>query len=176
MAARDFSLPPPAVSAPQGSSAELHSWLQLVLHIGTAARALRRRLALLIAPSQLSEQEFLVLWLVSDAALPQRGQGELAEAMGVSPAQMSGLVERLRARDLLQFERSGSDRRRQVWLLTAAGNNLLAEVCQRLTEFNGRLAGGLTAAELAQLRSLLERWLPCPLSTSEQGGRSSCAA
>ena len=87
------------------------NFLRLVLQIGTVARAARRQLAEQVAGSELSEQEFLVLWLCGDdAALTHRGQGELAEVVGVSPAQMSGLVDRLRRRNLLQFERLGRDR------------------------------------------------------------------
>ena len=156
--------------------AELHTWLQLVLQIGAAARGVRRRLATQIAASELSEQEFLVLWLCDDAALAHRGQGELAEMVGVSPAQMSGLVERLRTRDLLKFERCGNDRRRQVWQLTTAGAALLAEVCQLLVGPGGQLPGNLNALELQQLRLLLDQWSTEALRTPDQGGPSSCAA
>src|SRR6478735_5278643 len=102
MAARDLSLSPPDDRQPA-----LRGWLRLVLQVGAVARAARRHLAVHVGGSELSEQEFLVLWLCDDAALTVRGQGELAEAVGVSPAQMSGLVDRLRRRNLLQFERLG---------------------------------------------------------------------
>src|SRR5688572_10345792 len=103
------SLPPQAVTT---RSAELRGWLQLVLHAGAITRAGRRRLAEQVAGCELSEQEFLVLWLCDEQAQSHRGQGELAEAIGVSAAQMSGLVERLRRRNFLRFERLGTDRRR----------------------------------------------------------------
>lgn len=161
----------------------LRSWLQLLLLVGAAARGARRLLAEQVAASELSEQEFFVLWLCNDAELAHRGQGELAEAVGVSPAQMSGLVDRLRRRNLLQFERLGRDRRRQVWQLTPAGQTLLAEVCQQLLHGH-KLPGELTAPEQHQLLALLERWLPAATDndltdehrTPDQGGPSSCAA
>ncbi|WP_254507400.1 MarR family winged helix-turn-helix transcriptional regulator [Anatilimnocola floriformis] len=159
-----------------GESAALQAWLQLVLQVGATARTVRRQLAGQIASSELSEQEFLVLWLCDDAGVAHRGQGELAEAVGVSPAQMSGLVERLRTRDLLKFERCGNDRRRQVWQLTSAGESLLADVCQLLASPGGKLHGSLNTAELEQLRQLLDQWLPTAQSTPDQGGPSSCAA
>jgi DNA-binding MarR family transcriptional regulator len=52
-------------------------------------------------------------------------QLELAQRMGMSPAQISGLVEVLRQRALLVSERSPRDRRRQTWRLTAAGEKVL---------------------------------------------------
>lgn len=161
------------------------NFLRLVLHVSTVARAARRQLAEQVAGSELSEQEFLVLWLCGDdAALTHRGQGELAEVVGVSPAQMSGLVDRLRRRNLLQFERLGRDRRRQVWQLTPDGQTLLAEVCRQLAIAGGQLTGNLLETEQQQLLSLLERWLPTgdhteattDLRTPDLGGPSSCAA
>lgn len=154
--------------------AELRGWLQLVLHTGAVTRAGRRRLAEQVADCDLSEQEFLVLWLCGDQSLMHRGQGELAEVVGVSAAQMSGLVERLRRRSLLRFERLGTDRRRQVWQLTDEGHSLLAELCQLLSSQAAELRGQLTSAEQLQLLALLERWLPA--AAADQGGPSSCAA
>lgn len=163
-------------------------WLQLLLQIGAAARAARRHLAGHVAASELNEQEFLVLWLCDDATggktpIAHRGQGELAEAVGVSPAQMSGLVERLRVRNLLKFERCGTDRRRQVWQLTTAGQALLTAACQALVGATCQLPGSLTLAEQQQLSTLLARWLPSSddadlstHSTPDQEGPSSCAA
>lgn len=179
MAARNFS-PPSSPACP----AELRGWLQVVLQVGAAMRAARRHLAAQVATSELSEQEFLVLWLCEDAAAAHRGQRELAEAVGVSPAQMSGLVERLRVRNLLQFERCGTDRRRQIWQLTVAGQTLLSGVCQKLLSATGATLTSLTPVELQQLSRLLERWLPSSdnvhdaiqHSTPDQGGPSSCAA
>lgn len=171
MAARNF--PPKTLDA--------GGWLQLLLQIGAAARAARRHLAGHVAASELNEQEFLVLWLCDDLASAHRGQGELAEAVGVSPAQMSGLVERLRVRNLLQFERCGSDRRRQVWQLTTAGQTLLAAICESFVGSTNNLLGNLSLAEQQQLSSLLARWLPSETaqtqhSKPDQGGPSSCAA
>jgi DNA-binding MarR family transcriptional regulator len=183
MAARNFS-PSPDADWPENGRKELRGWLQVVLQIGVAVRAARRHLAGKAAACDLSEQEFLVLWLCDDVAAAHRGQRELAEAVGVSPAQMSGLVERLRVRNLLQFERCGTDRRRQVWQLTAAGQTLLTGVCQTFLSATGKMPSSLTLAEIHQLSSLLERWLPAGdraddsihHSTPDQGGPSSCAA
>lgn len=131
---------------------DLRSWIERILAAGAIARAGRRQIADQAAGAELSDQEFLVLWLCEEAPAC-RGQGELAELLGVSAAQMSNLVERLRRRELLKFERHVTDRRRQVWQLTAAGKSLLATIC-----------------------ALLSAQTSVEISTPDQGGPSSCAA
>ncbi len=165
---------------------ELRCWLGLVLEASAVARASRQRLADEVAASELSDQEFLVLWLCDAQPLAARGQGELAAAIGVSAAQMSGLVERLRRRNLLRFERLGHDRRRQVWQLTSDGQTLLADLCRLLISRGEQLRGNLTGPQQQQLQALLQRWLPLSAennaenkaasNTPDQGGPSSCAA
>ena len=98
--------------------------LALVHRASCAARQLRRRLAALAEIAGLSDNEVLVLWLAA-GAIEGLVQGDLAAAIGISPAQMSGTVERLRKRGLIAMERSPLDRRRQVWRNTAAGRELL---------------------------------------------------
>jgi DNA-binding MarR family transcriptional regulator len=148
---------------------KLRSRLQLLLDATAATRAWRLQLAEQVAASELTEQEFLTLWLCAEAPAGCRGQGELASALGVSPAQMSGLVERLRQRNLLQVERLGNDRRRQVWQLTAGGTSVLASACSQLAA-DREFCGWLSTAEIALLQSLIARCTP------DQGGPSSCAA
>lgn len=98
--------------------------LALVHRTSCAARQLRRRLAALADNAGLSDNEVLVLWLAEGVA-GGLVQGDLATAIGISPAQMSGIVERLRKRGLIAMERSPLDRRRQVWRSTLAGGEVL---------------------------------------------------
>jgi DNA-binding MarR family transcriptional regulator len=147
MAFRDSA----CLQPPRGPS-DLRNWIKRILAAGAIARAGRRQIAAQAAGATLTDQEFLVLWLCEESP-SCRGQGELAELLGVSAAQMSNLVERLRRRELLQFERHITDRRRQVWQLTDAGKTLLLTVC-----------------------SLLAAQTTANNSTPGQGGPSSCAA
>ncbi|WP_202921810.1 MarR family winged helix-turn-helix transcriptional regulator [Anatilimnocola aggregata] len=172
-----------AGARPRGA---LREWLQLLLQTGAVARSWRQQLASQVAGQELTDQEFLVLWLCSEQPVARRGQGELAEAVGASPAQMSGLVERLRRRELLRFERLGNDRRRQVWQLTAQGEQLVAELCRTLSVRSEQIFSRLTSDEQRQLLALIQRSLPSDdeIDTDEparfltpgQGGPSSCAA
>jgi DNA-binding MarR family transcriptional regulator len=98
--------------------------LALVHRASAAGRALRRLLADEAAAVGLSDVELLVVWLCDEG--PGLAQVELAHEVGISPAQMSATVERLRQRGLIAVQRSALDRRRQVWRTTDGGRQALA--------------------------------------------------
>jgi DNA-binding MarR family transcriptional regulator len=81
-----------------------------------------------------TEGEFRLLWLLyhgeGHGACRRRAfdQARLAEQLVVSPAQVSGMVERLRSAALIDRVRDGADRRRQLWRLAAAGDALVRAV------------------------------------------------
>jgi len=102
--------------------------LELVYAVACCHRLLRARLIERLGVRGLGDGDFWVLWLCSLAAPNGFVQHELAASAGVSPAQMSGLVERLRQRGLLAGCRGDRDRRRQYWRLTPAGEDLLREI------------------------------------------------
>lgn len=89
---------------------------------------LRRTLNDLLAEQGISEEDFLVLALLSGhpAGLSQI---EVATTAGISTAQTSGLVERLKNRGWLVATRDPNDRRRQVWRLQPSGAEQL-NTCQ----------------------------------------------
>lgn len=128
--------------------------LRLVHFTSSASRQLRRRLVEVGAALELTDSELLVVWLCSGCG---RVQGELAGSIGVSPAQMSGLVERLRARGLVAMHRSSTDRRRQVWRTTASGQTLLATAAPHLAELAATVGEVLSADEQQAAQSLCER-------------------
>src|SRR5438874_3544494 len=128
--------------------------LRLVHWTSTASRHLRKRLAELAKPFALSDTELLVIWLCSGGG---RIQVELAAAIGISPAQMSGMVERLRSRGLVAMHRLAMDRRRQVWRTTAAGQALLAEAAGHLNELATGISRGLSVEEQSAAEGLCER-------------------
>lgn len=80
---------------------------------------------------QISEAEFRLLWMVNQqgsrvAAEFGLDQAQLAEGLVVSPAQVSGAVERLRQLEFLERVSDPADRRRQLWRIAPAGVELLA--------------------------------------------------
>lgn len=120
--------------------------LMLVHRANCAARQLRRRLAAAAETAGLSDNEVLVLWLAAGVA-EGLVQGDLATAIGISPAQMSGIVERLRKRGLIRMERSPLDRRRQVWRSTPVGHEVLESLKPGLVAIAEQLDARVSPAE-----------------------------
>jgi DNA-binding MarR family transcriptional regulator len=135
----------------------------------------------------LTEAECLILWLTATRA-NQAGssQQDLATEVGVSPAQMSCLVERLRKRGLMEMTRSPIDRRRQVWRLLAQGEELLgkiraslgsvAEDIDRLIPIEQQQAAQLVLSRLAEPESFSKLVLRTfvPDGTSETPKNIAC--
>jgi DNA-binding MarR family transcriptional regulator len=97
-----------------------------------AGKLATRELGALVRPVGLVEAEFRLLWELaktgSDLTNSPKDQSGLADELAVSPAQISGLVERLRSQGLIESSSVGGDRRRQAWRLTAAGQQVTARV------------------------------------------------
>jgi DNA-binding MarR family transcriptional regulator len=136
------------------SDSQADRLLRLVHWTSAASRQLRRRLVDVGAAFELSDSELLVVWLCSGGG---RIQGELATSIGVSPAQMSGMVERLRSRGLVAMHRSVADRRRQVWRATACGQTLLAHAARHLNELAASVGEDLSDEEQHVAQTLCER-------------------
>jgi MarR family 2-MHQ and catechol resistance regulon transcriptional repressor len=151
---------PPISSLPAGDS----DLLRLVQRASSAGRTLRRLLADHAAAADLSDAELLMLWLCGEGH--GMVQGELAAAIGVSPALMSGMVERLRQRSLLEMQRSLVDRRRQVWRTTEAGRQLLADLRPVLVRLAGQLSERFSSADQQTLENLCDRLLTAANSIS----------
>ncbi|MDP6444680.1 MAG: helix-turn-helix domain-containing protein [Pirellulaceae bacterium] len=132
-------------------------WTHIAQLTTACSRNLRRWLAEQGDP-ELGEMEILLLFLCAEAAGDRGGfsQVELASALGVSPAQTSSLVERLRQSGLLLGTRSQVDRRRQVWRASREGEHRLHKILSRLAGLNDwservsaeRLSGFIDALEL----------------------------
>lgn len=96
-----------------------------------------RRIAAWLGGSGINEPEFRLLWLLAGAAsvdvsAAPLDQADLAEQLIVSPAQVSGAVERLRNLGLVERIQHERDRRRQLWRVTEAGGALLQQVIDRV--------------------------------------------
>jgi len=90
-----------------------------------------------------------------DSPLPMN---ELAAVLACDNSNVTGLVDRLEARELVARQASPDDRRVKRVVLTAAGTRLRAQLLERV----GRPPAGLerlSPAEQRQLRNLLQRVL-----------------
>ena len=121
--------------------------LRLIHRASGAGRQMRRLLAEYAEPLGVSDGELLVVWLVCEQDSLGMVQGDLAASVGASPAQMSGLVERLRKRGLIDMHRSAVDRRRQVWRATALGRELLVSALPLLAQLAAQVEQSLSTDE-----------------------------
>lgn len=122
-----------ASCAPPGS--ESVAAVELAYEMACCQRLLRAGFNRRLSRWDVSDHDFWVLWLCRRWTPQGIVQQELAVAVGVSAAQMSGLVERLRQQGLLAGSRDDGDRRRQYWRLTAAGEHLLAEILAEISQW-----------------------------------------
>jgi len=120
-------------------------------------RSLARQLTVALGEHQLSEAEFRLLWRLYaySADVHQRTfeQSALAEPLGISPAQVSAIVEKLRRQEFISSVAHASDRRRRLWRLTAEGRLRFEWICKRV----GRLSSSWRFFELDQAIPSLEK-------------------
>ena len=94
--------------------------------------------------------------------------GQLAERLDCDPSNVTGLVDRLHARGLLERQVDEADRRVKLLTLTSAGRRLRAELEARL--FAGRpLLARLSRGDQQALRDLLRRAVGSPGDESPPG-------
>jgi DNA-binding MarR family transcriptional regulator len=87
--------------------------------------------------------------------------GQLAERLDCDPSNVTGLVDRLQARGLLERRVDEADRRVKLLMLTPAGRGLRSELEARL--FAGRpLLARLSQGDQRTLRDLLRRAVASP--------------
>jgi len=80
---------------------------------------------------------------------------ELADALGVQPAAVSGLVDRMSASGLVERRACSEDARAQRLHATAAGKRIASKARPVVAELQRALVAGFTADELA----VVERFL-----------------
>jgi len=124
-----------------GRAAHVSHWLHQSIELTRAAHQFRSQLKRHTERYGLGDRPFLVLWMLSstsdesrtDCNAQELNQVTLATALGMSPAQLSAVLEQLRRRQLVESRRSTADRRRQHWQLTPAGSSLRRAILNDLT-------------------------------------------
>lgn len=115
---------------------------------------LGRDMATSLAASGLTVARTTLLWQLR-AAGPST-QRALADALGVSARNVTGLVDGLVAAGLVSREPHPADRRATLVTPTARGEALLDEFGRGQAELAGQLFGGLSGARLEELVSALD--------------------
>lgn len=85
-----------------------------------------------------------------------RMQAELATAVGVRGPTMTHHLDGLERAGLITRERDPANRRVQLVRLTEAGDAMFHRLRRAATAFDGRARAGLSTADEAELRRLLE--------------------
>jgi DNA-binding MarR family transcriptional regulator len=114
----------------------------------------QRRYAQICADHDLTSAQATLLCVIKDQ--PQ-GMGELAQLLGVAKNALSGLVDRMQRRGLVQRETLQRDRRAVALSATALGKEIVdvlyADVAERMPD----IAGALPADEQHQLANSIAR-------------------
>lgn len=87
------------------------------------------------APHQLSDAEALILSLCADEATSHLSQRELATVTAMSTAAVSGHLESLRQRNLVNGTRDPNDRRRQTWNASKSGCSIVRQITRSISDY-----------------------------------------
>jgi MarR family transcriptional regulator for hemolysin len=99
------------------------------------------------------------VWLIMNARTHERlaTQVDLARSLGIEGPTLTRHLDNLEEAGLVERRRSDEDRRAGRVALTAAGEAAYRSLRGAVIAFNDRLLRGVSEAEEAQLRELLER-------------------
>ena len=122
-----------------GTSAER---IERACRAAAAGKLAVRDIGAWLRGDEISEPEFRLLWLLSRHRRAEGreplDQAEMAERLVVSPAQVSGAVERLRNAGWLERVAAKGDRRRQLWQVTPSGEQLLGRIVDRIASHDAQ--------------------------------------
>lgn len=113
-----------------------------------------------VGDSQLTAVQFITLCAVRD--MGPSSLTELVQVTAVDQATIRGIVERLKARDLITVTPDPIDRRKVVVGLTDAGGVLLTETVPQAAKITELTFGTLNPAERIALIFLLNKMLEEP--------------
>ena len=128
----------------------------LCFQLLSLANAIDRDCAARLAPQQLSEGKFVLLFLLHEQAAGLSAH-QLADGAGVTRATINGLVDGLERDGFVLREPGQRDRRRVMVTLTAKGKSVAAKLFKEHTDWIGSLFGGLAPSDKARLSDLLAR-------------------
>jgi len=108
--------------------------IRMAIEMASCEKTMRTAIAEVVSPFSLSENAFFVLVLCQQNLDRPLSQSKLAQMVGLSPAQLSNLVEQLRQDGWMEASRDERDRRRQYWTLTEDGHRRLEAILPQFQE------------------------------------------
>ncbi len=130
-------------------------WLDVAEMISLCGRRLRATLAHALTQEGLGDAQFSMLWGCTKATADGVNQRHLADMLSVSPAHVSATLEQLRRLGLLCSRRCSDDRRRQMWVVTPDGREVVHRVTNRLQPYTSQLESELGSQARHDLQSTL---------------------
>ncbi len=137
--------------APGDHKAELRLWLRLLATNTLIETEIRRRLR------ERFEVTLPRFDLMAQLERKPHGMtlGELSQRMMVTNGNVTGLVDRLVAEEVIARKRHKSDRRSHIVSLTEKGRRQFARMAREHEDWIAAMFGGLAQADLAALTKLL---------------------
>ena len=103
----------------------------------------------------LTPVQFAALTTINET--PGMDQASLAGAIAYDKATLGGVVDRLAGKGLIEHEKSQTDRRARVLMITPDGKALLARTQPVVRALQDDILSGLDAAEKSQFLTLLAK-------------------
>jgi DNA-binding MarR family transcriptional regulator len=125
-------------------------FLMVRLAMGFKARAISEMEA-----AGFSQYHYSVLALLGDQ--PRKAQAGIADALGLDPSQLVGVLDGLERRGLVERRRDPDDRRRHIVTLRAKGRTELAKLRKRIDRLEDELFAPLDAESRKTFHELLLR-------------------
>ena len=140
----------PSQTAPPLRPPEVQLWLTL----DRVHTVLGRAVTGYVTTLGLTAPQYRVLRQLGEGG---RSGSELAQKLGVTPGNLTGILDRLEGEGLLRRERALTDRRSLRLCITPAGEALMSRAIPAMQSHLKSLFAPLGAAEVAQVQGLLER-------------------
>ena len=121
-------------------------------------RAYQRHMAIfagIMSDLDLTSMQFAAL--VKLRELRAVSQTELGRLIGIDRATISGVVARLKRRDLVLYKPDPLDKRSRIIALTPGGEGVLAEAMQRIGRVTEQTLEPIDATDRESLRAILQK-------------------
>ena len=120
-----------------------------------ASHALQRAFNEELAPQGVTYRQAQVLGCL--ALEGQLSQTDLAERMGIEPPTLVGILDRMERDGWIRRDGDKTDRRRKLIQATPAAKPVWSKIVGVAKRVRARASRGMTAAQLAQLKKLLNQ-------------------
>lgn len=142
-----------------GSGMDGYDVFQQIGHL--LRRAYQRHLAIfqeaITDETGVTSVQFVTLCALRDVG--PCSQTALVRLTAIDQATIRGIIERLRARDLIGLSKDSQDARKVILSLTAKGEAIIRDIVPRAREVSQRTMGDLNAAEQLAITVALKRMI-----------------